>query len=303
VTRKGLVIEADRCIGCWVCVTACKDEFVLNDILPYSKGQPDTQYGYYPGFPQPGVPTGTGKVWVQHGQNWIDDGEVVVGQYPKVKAQFLPLPCMHCADPPCMKVSSGGAVYKRNDGIVIIDPANSVGQKQIVSACPYGRVYWNSDLNIPQKCTLCAHLVDQGKNPKCVDACPIHAIHFGDLDDPNSDASKVAAARNAEPYHPEYGTQPTILYAGLLKPFLSGKVVDGRTGEYLTGATVVLTGTDGQSHTAITDNYADFEFPGLKVRQMYNLRIKKDGYFDKVMLVFLDRAKDIGKLQLFPEGV
>jgi Fe-S-cluster-containing dehydrogenase component len=273
-----MVVNVDRCIGCDVCLIVCKDQHVENEYAPYTKPQPET------------------------GHFWMQVNDVERADYPAVKLDWLPTPCMHCEDAPCVK-ASGGAVYKRSDGIVIIDPVKAVGKQDIVASCPYGRIYWNADLSLPQKCTFCAHLVDQGKSPRCVEACPLSVITFGDLDDPSSEISTKIKALNAEPLHPEFGTKPKVYYAGLPKPFLSGKVVDGRTGEYLTGATVVLTGTDGQSHTAITDNYADFEFPGLKVRQMYNLRIKKDGYFDKVMLVFLDRAKDIGKLQLFPEGV
>ena len=96
-----------------------------------------------------------------------------------------------------MKVARNGAVYRRPDGIVIIDPERSKGQKAIAEACPIGAVYWNDELGLPQKCTMCAHLLDKGyAAPRCVEACPNDALHFGDLDDPGSGIS-LAIERNS----------------------------------------------------------------------------------------------------------
>jgi len=81
------------------------------------------------------------------------------GQHPKVKVAYVPKPCMQCEDPPCEKAARGEAVYKRKDGIVIINPEKSKGQKKTVKACPYGCIYWNEELCIPQKCTQCVHLL------------------------------------------------------------------------------------------------------------------------------------------------
>ncbi len=84
---------------------------------------------------------------------------------------------MQCEDPPCVKGSMDGAIYKRSDGIVIIDPEKSIGQKELISTCPYRVIYWNEERQIPQKCTFCAHLLDNGwHEPRCVDACPTGAI-------------------------------------------------------------------------------------------------------------------------------
>ena len=195
-----------------MCFSACKDEFVGNDFLPYSKSQPDTQYGYYS---QDATPNGvsSGGAWVIPGQSWIKDTTIETGTFPNVKARFVYTPCMHCDNAPCITAAQNNAVYKRPDGIVIIDPQKSGAQNQKVDSCPYGRIYWNGALQIPQKCTLCAHLIDAGSNPKCVDVCPMNAITFGDLDDPNSAVSK--AAKSAAALHPEYGTKPKVTYIGL----------------------------------------------------------------------------------------
>jgi len=209
----GFVIDTTKCTGCAVCVVACKDEYVGNDFPPYSKGQPDTEYGYYG---QSAYPDGspTAGVWVVPGQSWMKDSEIESGTYPNVKAQFVVMPCLQCANPPCVSASTGGGAYVRPDGIVILDPVKSVGQSQIVDACPYGRIYWNDQLQIPQKCTFCAQNIDAGKNPKCVDACPNSVITFGDLS--NSSSAVAKAAANAVALHPEYGTLPKVTYIGLI---------------------------------------------------------------------------------------
>jgi len=301
MTRYGMLFEADRCIGCDICLKACKDEYEGNDHLPWSAAQPAAEYGYNPSdWPNQASSL---ALWVKHGHKWMKDTEATLGKFPSIRTTFVYQPCFHCDNAPCEKAGTGGAIYTRPDGIVIIDPLKSAGQSQLVSSCPYGRIYWNDSADIPQKCTFCAHLVDQGKSPRCVEACPLSVITFGDLDDPSSEISTKIKALNAEPLHPEFGTKPKVYYAGLPKPFLSGKVVDGRTGEYLKDATVVLRAGDGRSWTTTSDEFADFEFKNLKVGQMYSLEVTKAGMRPKKVMVYLDQAKDIGKMQLFPEGV
>ncbi len=212
--KYGMVIDTTHCTGCDVCLKACKDEFIGNDYPPYSAAQPEAQYGFYPGA-YPDSTSTTGSTWVKPGHTWMKNVEAVTGTFPNVKMRFVMQPCMECDNAPCAKAATGGAVTVRPDGIVLIDPAKSKGQKSLVNACPYGRIYWNDDLSIPQACTFCAHLIDQGQNPKCVDACPMQAITFGDLSDPNSAVSKLVS--KAEDLHPEYNAKAKVLYIGLLK--------------------------------------------------------------------------------------
>jgi len=112
----------------------------------------------------------------------------------------------------------------RGDGIVIIDPNKPRGGKEIVSSCPYGAISWNEVLSLPQKCTLCAHMIDGGERTvRCVETCPTSGMVFGDVDDPASAISQFIREREAqvESYRPEFGTQPAIQYIGLPKPFLA----------------------------------------------------------------------------------
>ena len=254
MARYGLVIDVNKCSGCYNCYLACRDEYCGNDYPPYSLAQPYT------------------------GHFWMRQIERERGKYPKVKVAYTPLPCMHCDDALCIKAAQDGAVYRRPDGIVIIDPEKSKGQKNLLSACPYRVIYWNEEKNIPQKCTLCAHLLDAGwKEPRCVEACPTGALTFGDLDDPNSEVSKLAASGKAEILHPEYEMKEKVTYIGLPKRFVAGSVVLGDKDECAENVSVTLTG-EGEKKTVKTDNYGDFEFEGLPEDKEYSVKIECPGY-------------------------
>ena len=254
MSKYGLVIDVNKCSGCYNCYLACRDEYCGNDYPPYSLAQPCT------------------------GHFWMRQIERERGKYPKVKVAYTPLPCMHCDDALCIKTAQDGAVYRRPDGIVIIDPEKSKGQKNLLSACPYRVIYWNEEKNIPQKCTLCAHLLDAGwKEPRCVEACPTGALTFGDLDDPNSEVSKLAASGKAEILHPEYEMKEKVTYIGLPKRFVAGSVVLGDKDECAENVSVTLTG-EGEKKTVKTDNYGDFEFEGLPEDREYSVKIECPGY-------------------------
>ena len=248
--RKVFLIDVSKCVACFNCFIACKDEFVDHSWLPYSEAQPD------------------------HGPSWMHVEEVERGQFPKVKLCYIPQPCMQCESPPCLRAAKNGAVYQREDGIVVIDPVKSKGQRQILKACPYNCIHWNEELDIPQKCTFCVHLLDQGwKEPRCVEACPTQALLFG------SESEFAEEIAKAEQLHPEYRRNPSVYYVGLPKTFIAGSVYCGATGECLEGAKVRLTRKgDGEALTATANNYGDFEFEGLETGATYSLRIGAEGY-------------------------
>jgi Fe-S-cluster-containing dehydrogenase component len=247
MTRYGMVMDVTRCNGCYNCFLACKDEYCGNVHAPYSVAQPMT------------------------GQAWMRIVEEERGRYPKVKVDYTAIPCMHCENAACVAAAGDGAVYRREDGIVLIDPAKAAGQRDLVSRCPYRVIYWNETAQVAQKCTMCAHLLDAGyKEPRCVEACPTGALVFGDLDDPGSDVSKALVAAATEVLHPEYGLGEKVRYVGLPKSFVAGAVVLGDSDECAVGATVTLEG-DGQTATTTTDTFGDFEFEGLPANTTYTV--------------------------------
>jgi NAD-dependent dihydropyrimidine dehydrogenase PreA subunit len=188
------------------------------------------------------------------------------------------VPCMHCEKPSCVQLAQNGAVYKRTDGIVIIDPKKAVGQKDLVSSCPYRVIYWNQEKQVAQKCTMCAHLLDQGwKEPRCVEACPTGALVFGDIDDPGSEIAKLLASGKTEILHPEYRMGEKVSYIGLPKRFVAGAVVFGDKDECAEGVEVTLVG-EGEKRTLTTNNYGDFEFEGLAADKEYEVKVAATGY-------------------------
>jgi Fe-S-cluster-containing dehydrogenase component len=254
MTRYGMVIDVGKCNGCYNCFLACKDEYCGNDYFPYSVSQP--MIGHF----------------------WMNLIEKERGKFPKVKVAYTAIPCMHCDNARCVKVARGGAIYKREDGIVMIDPVKAGDKKELVPSCPYGVIYWNEEKRVPQKCTLCAHLLDRGwKEPRCVEACPTGALIFGDLGDPNSDISRVIASGKTESLHPEYGLKEKVLYIGLPKRFIAGSVVFGDSDECAEGVKVTLEG-EGEKKTSLTNDYGDFEFEGLPENKAYFVKVEAPGY-------------------------
>jgi len=254
MAKYGMVIDIDKCTGCYNCFMACKDEHCGNDFPPYSASQPNM------------------------GHFWMRIFEKERGTYPKVKVAYTAVPCMQCENASCIAAAEGNAVYKRPDGIVIIDPEKAKGQKDIVKSCPYRVIYWNEEKGIPQKCTFCAHLLDEGwKEPRCAEACPNGSLTFGDFADPKSEVSKLVASGNTEVLHPEYGLNESVKYIGVPKRFVAGTVVFGDIEECGENAKVTLVG-DGLRKTVKADNYGDFEFEGLPTYTNYSVKVEHPSY-------------------------
>jgi Fe-S-cluster-containing dehydrogenase component len=257
---KAFVIDIDKCVGCYSCQVGCKDEHVGNDWSPVAKPQPEI------------------------GQFWIKVNQYERGAKPHVKVTYFPVLCQHCDDAPCVKAAPD-AVYKRPDGLVIIDPDKAKGNRHLAASCPYGVIYWNEQGQLAQKCTGCAHLLDGGHPitvPRCFDNCQVGAIEFGE--------ESELDLKGTEVFHPEYGTKPRVYYRGLPKKFVAGTVYDPKANEVIIGAKVTLQGSAG-NFAATTNNYGDFWLRDLPDAD-FQLKIESGGK-TKVMEVST-KLKDIG---------
>ena len=273
---KALIINYDICNGCYNCQVACKDEHVGNDWTPYAKPQPAT------------------------GQFWMKITDMVRGTVPKVRLTYLHDICQHCDEAPCIPVCKAQAIYKRDDGIVVIDPEKCRGHRNCLDACPYGVIYFNWDLNMAQKCTMCAHLLDQGwKEPRCVDACPTGALKFGEEEDLRDEIGR------SQILHPEFEAKPRVYYIGLPKSFVAGAVYSPEEDECIQDAVATLSDTDtGEKFTAKTDNFGDFWFEDMKVGHTYSLRIEKDGYSpQEIHDIHTEKDINLGDIELHRKAV
>jgi sulfite dehydrogenase (quinone) subunit SoeB len=217
--RLGLVIDLDTCVGCQACVTACKGWNDQGDGL-----SDQDAYG--------ADPSGTFL-------NRVHSYQVAVPDAPPQIVNF-PRSCLHCEDAPCVTVCPTGASYKRTeDGIVLVNPDSCIGCGLCAWACPYGAREMDADQGVMKKCTLCVDriyndtLPEEDREPACVRTCPTNARHFGDFADPESNVSKLVAARGGYDLMPDMGTKPTNKYlaprkkgpgeASLLAPLLDIK--------------------------------------------------------------------------------
>ena len=278
MNKWALIVDIAKCHDCNNCFLACKDEYFENDFPPYSSAQP------------------------RMGQRWIDILRKERGQFPKVDVSYLPLPCMHCDDADCIKSAEGEAVYKRDDGIVIIDPLKAKGQKAVVESCPYGVIWWNEELDLPQKCTFCAHLLDEGwDKPRCVQACPTGALEFVHIED--LEMQRMIESDKLDTLHPEYGLEPRVYYKNLYrftKCFVTGSVALKDVDECAEGAKVFLKNGSGKViDTTVTNNFGDFKIDNLEENNgKYSLEVEYPGYQKQELSVALEDSIDVGTIFL-----
>jgi tetrathionate reductase subunit B len=178
--RQAMVVDLGKCTGCHACTVACKVE---NEVPP--------------------------AVW----RSWVKVLEK--GVYPNAVNLSMPVMCNNCENAICVRVCPTKASYKRDDGIVMIDPHKCTGCKYCMAACPYQARYLNPVRKYAQKCYFCSHRVDQGLLPACVEACPSGAIIFGDMNDPGSEVAKALIKTPVAILKAEAGTNPSVFYVGL----------------------------------------------------------------------------------------
>ena len=183
VKEYGLVVDLERCTGCRTCTIACKVEH--------------------------GIEAGSGIRLETVGSPHED---TPAGEYPNLSMTFRPVPCMHCKQPPCLDACPTEAIYKRADGIVLIDEGKCNGCQVCLPACPYGALVFDHGRGLPRKCDLCCDRLDQGLQPFCALCCSEQAISCGDLSGPASAVSHAINQRGAYVLKPETRAGPRVYY-------------------------------------------------------------------------------------------
>lgn len=155
--QLGFVVEQKRCMGCKACQTACKDKNELE----------------------------VGQLWRRvtevAGGGYYEDGSAI---RPRVYAFWTSISCNHCENPRCVQNCPTGAMHKRSeDGVVVVDKDKCIGCRYCTWSCPYGAPQYNPAEGKIGKCDLCLDYLAQGKDPACVAACPVRALHAGKLDE------------------------------------------------------------------------------------------------------------------------
>ena len=177
MARLGMVIDTRKCVGCMDCVVACKTEN--------------------------SVPEGFNRDWIT---------QKLTGAFPTLSLEIRTERCNHCDNPPCVSCCPTGASHVHEyGGVVLVDEKECIGCKACLASCPYDARFIHPE-GYADKCTFCIHRVEKGVPPACVAVCPTRCMYFGDLDDPQSEVSRVLASRRNHSLLPEAGTRPRIYY-------------------------------------------------------------------------------------------
>ena len=277
--KWNMIIDVAECTNCQLCALATMDEYVGNAWPGYSAPMP------------------------RHGHRWIDILTKERGQVPMIDIAFVPTMCNHCDDAPCIKAAKDGAITKRADGIVLIDPVKAKGQKQLVDACPYGHIWWNEEEGVPQAWPFDAHLLDQGwQQTRGQQSCPTGAMKAVKLED--AEMERRARAEGLEVMRGELGTKPRVWYRNLwryTKCFIGGTLSaqSGGRVDCVEGANLRLL-KDGKlvAETA-SDNYGDFKFDRLEEGSgRYELEITAKGRAPKTVTAELGASLNMGEIRL-----
>jgi Fe-S-cluster-containing dehydrogenase component len=277
--KWNMIIDVAACNNCQLCALAIMDEYVGND---------------WPGYAAP-MP--------KHGHRWIDILQKERGQAPMIDIAYVPTMCNHCDDAPCIKAVKDGAIAKRDDGIVVIDPVKAKGQKQLVDACPYGHIWWNEELGLPQAWPFDAHLIDQGwQQTRGQQSCPTGAMRALKVED--AEMAQLARDEKLDVMKPALGTRPRVYYKNLWRYaqcFIGGTLSAATDGvvDCVEGAAVRLLKDGAPVAETTSDNYGDFKFDRLdKGSGHYCVEIAAGDRPKKLVEVELGVSTNIGEIRL-----
>jgi tetrathionate reductase subunit B len=215
--RWGFLVDTFKCVGCGLCVQACK----IENEIPYDANVTRTWVERY-------VVMKDGRVFIDSPKGarngFINDKiELKKQYYQEVKKEeisqafFVPKLCNQCENPPCVQVCPVGATYQTKDGVVLVDRKWCIGCGYCIMACPYGVRFFHPVHRVAEKCNFCYHRINKGLDPACVGACPFGARQIGNIKDPNDPISKIIITERVGVLKEEYGTKPQVYYRGLSK--------------------------------------------------------------------------------------
>ncbi|NMN04598.1 MULTISPECIES: 4Fe-4S dicluster domain-containing protein [unclassified Novosphingobium] len=254
MSKYNLIFDVARCNSCNNCVLATKDEYLGNS---------------FPGYSEPAP---------RLGDLWLTLARHERGAAPMIDVSHYIETCQQCDNPPCLTPETSDVVSKRADGIVVIDPVKARGRRDLVGTCPYGQIHWNEELQLPQKWSMDAHLLDNGwKEPRAVQSCPTQALTLAKLDDAQMDAR--ANDEGLVRLHSELGTRPRIWYRNFDRVshcFLGGALVRRETGreDCAAGLRVRLLQDNKVLMEQDSDPFGEFKFEPLEGRgEVYRLQV------------------------------
>ncbi len=257
--KYGFVIDNRKCIGCHACTTACKSEH--------------------------DVPVGVNRTWVK---------QVEKGEFPDTRRLFSVMRCNHCTDAPCVEICPTEALNIREDGIVDFDKDRCIGCKSCMQACPYDALYIDPQTSTAAKCNYCAHRIDVGLEPACVNVCPEHAIISGDMEDSTSEIAQLLARQAVTVRKPEKGTQPNLFYIGADEVSLNPNATP-KTGEYLWSAQTTGVGHFAKEAEKLAFSNGDVITTLLEAEKQYSSagEIAKNGPQRSIELIMGKEAKRV----------
>jgi len=213
--RWAFGVDATKCIGCLLCVEACKRENKVPGDSHHFRTWVE-RYVYLEGEDRARVDSQSDPVNIEASGS---QGEYrFANRYKDAKVEkafFVPKLCNQCTHPACVQVCPTGATYRTADGVVLIDHTYCIGCQYCVQACPYGARFFNEKEGVTDKCTWCYHRITKGLQPACVEVCPVGARIFGDRSDKQSVISQFIQNNRVQVLKPETGNAPNVFYIGI----------------------------------------------------------------------------------------
>jgi len=208
--RWGFVVDTVECIGCGMCIKACK----LENNTTYDVNLARTWVERY-------IQTKDGRVIIDSPKQARDgfiSNDPLGNKVPHeniAKGFFVPKLCNQCDRPPCVRVCPVGATYKSPDGVVLVDKKWCIGCAYCITACPYGARFFHPEWHVVDKCNFCYHRITKGMNSACVEACAFGARKIGDINNPESEVRKIIMTERVAVLRPDMSTKPQVFYIGL----------------------------------------------------------------------------------------